>query len=210
MICCAELRWFFHQRLSAEVKNWFCGSRLCKEEALRSDHYLVLSGSNEVGVKVRDGRTFEIKARARLPEPFCLEPGASVGRQDTWVKWSLQDREVAGRLAAIENSKPEWVPVAKKRWLRKFRVDAAGQVEETDADTISDHGCRVELSEVTARDSQWWTMAFESFGEVNRATSLEQVARHFLRMLPHGVALTERDSMAYPEWLNRHLIKGPE
>ena len=199
----AELRWFFHQHPAAAAKDWFCGSRLCKEEEARTDHYLVLVGSNDVGVKLRDGRKLEIKARTRIPEPFSLETGASVGRKDAWVTWSHEDGEVAGRLAAHQSDPPEWVPVAKKRWLRKFRVDAAGQVEETDADTNVEHGCRVELSEVTVREAHWWTLAFESFGEVNRATNLEQVARHFLRMLPHGVALTERDSMAYPEWLNR-------
>jgi len=199
----AEVRWFYRQGLPVEVKSWFCGSKLCKEESGRTDHYLVLTGSKEVGVKVRDGRKLEIKARTAMPQPLSLETGASVGRQDQWVKWSHEDSDVAGRLAALEGSSPEWVPVAKQRWLRKFRVDAAGQVEETDADTMIDEGCRVELSVVKVRDSNWWTLAFESFGEGNRPASLEQVARHFLKVLPHGLALTEHDSMAYPEWLNR-------
>jgi hypothetical protein len=199
----AEIRWFHKQELPLGVKDWFCGSRLCKEEAARIDHYLVLPGSNEVGVKVRDGRKLEIKARTRMPQPLPLATGASVGRQDEWVKWSHEDSDVAGRLAALEGSSPEWVQVAKQRWLREFRVDDAGQVEETDADTMIDEGCKVELSVVKVRDSNWWTLAFESFGEVNRTTYLEQVALHFLKMLPHGVALTERDSMAYPEWLSR-------
>jgi len=200
----AEVRWFYRQQIPLEAKNWFCGSKLCKEEEARTDHYLVLTGSNEVGVKVRGGGEFEIKARTRSPEPLSLATGASVGRQDAWVKWSLGDSEAAARLAAIGSGSSEWVPVAKKRWLRKFRLEPAGNVEETDADTELDRGCKVEMSEVTARGSQWWTLAFESFGEGNRAADLEQVARHFLKTLPHGLALTERDSMAYPEWLN-HL-----
>jgi len=199
----AEIRWFYKQELPLGVKDWFCGSRLCKEEAARTDHYLVLPGSNEVGVKVRDGRKLEIKARTRMPQPFFLATGASVGKQDTWVKWSREDREVADRLAALEDASPEWVAVAKKRWIRKFRLDAADNVEETDPGTELDRGYEVELSEVTVRGEPWWTLAFESFGEVNRTTYLEQVALHVLKMLPHGVALTERDSMAYPEWLSR-------
>ena len=199
----AEVRWFYHQPIPSEVKTWFCGSRLCKEEAVRTDHYLVLAGSNEVGVKVREERKFEIKARTQSPEPFSLATGASVGRQDAWVKWSLEDCEAAGRLATIGSGSSEWTPVTKKRWLRKFRVEAAGQVEEIDSDATVEHGCRVELSEVTVRDSQWWSLAFQSFGDVDRATNLEQVARHFLKALPHGMALTERSSIAYPEWLNR-------
>jgi hypothetical protein len=198
-----ELRWFFRQHLPEEVKDWFCGSKLCKEEALRTDRYLVFSGSNEVGVKVRDGHKFEIKARTRMPEPFSLATGASVGRQDAWVKWSLADDEVAGRLAALEASTEEWVQVAKKRWLREFRIDDTGQLEETDANAMAESGCRAELTEVNIRGSHWWTLAFESFGEGSRTADLEQVAHHFLKMLPKGLALTERDSMSYPEWLSR-------
>jgi len=138
-----------------------------------------------------------------MPESFPLATGASVGRQDAWVKWTHEDSAVAGRLAATGDGSPHWITVAKKRWLRKFRIDPAGNVEETDPYATEDDRCRAELAEVDVRGSHWWTLAFDSFGEVDRATGLEQVARHFLKMLPHGLALTERDSMAYPEWLNR-------
>ncbi len=200
----AEVRWFYRNQMPPQVMSWFCGSRLCREEAARTDHYLILRGSNEVGVKVRGGEMFEIKARTRMPQPLLLATGASVGRQDAWVRWSLEDREAAVRLAAVGTGSSEWIPVTKKRWLRKFSFEVGGEVEETDVDAVTEHGCRVELSELNALDSKWWTLAFESFGEVNRSTYLEQVARHFLRVLPeHGLALTERDSMAFPEWLNR-------
>jgi len=202
----AEVRWFYPGRLTKEVRDWFCSARLCKEEALRTDRYLVFPHSNEVGVKVRDGVMLEIKSRTSVPEPFSLATGASVGRQDAWMKWKIEDSAVAGRLAALEGDSPHWVSVTKKRWLRKFRVDPAGNVEETDPDATEDDRCRAELAEVAVGNSHWWTVAFDSFGPGKRVAELEQVARHFLKMLPHGLALTERDSMAYPEWLNR--LKG--
>ncbi len=198
----AEVRWFYRQPTPPEVKDWFCGSRLCKEEPERTDHYLVLTGSSEVGVKVRDGQEFEIKARTTAPEPLLLTTGSSVGRQDAWIKWSLDDCEAAARLAAIGSKSSEWTPVVKQRWLREFQIDPAGQVEEIDTDAEVEHGCRIELSEVAARGSDWWTLAFESFGATNRTEILEQVARHFLKVLPPGLVLRERASMAYPEWLN--------
>jgi hypothetical protein len=185
------------------VKRWFCGSRLCARETARADHYLVLPGGSEVGVKLRGGRVFEIKVRTKPPEPFSLSNGATLGRQDAWTKWSLNDDEVASRLARQAGSAPHWVPVAKKRWLREFRTGRAGSIDETNPDPMSERGVKVELAEVSIPGSYWWTLAFESFGEGNRASDLEQVAHHFLKVLPHGLALTERDSMAYPEWLHR-------
>jgi len=199
----AEIRWFYRDQLPKGVRDWFCATKLCEEEKDRTDRYLVLHGSNEIGVKVREGLKFEIKARTKPPEAFSLETGASVGRQDAWVKWTLEDSAIAGRLAELEGISPDWVPVAKKRWLRRFHIDPTGNLEETDPDAPEDDYCRAELAEVGVRDSHWWTLAFDSFGEGNRAARLERVARHFLRILPHGLALTERDSMAYPEWLNR-------
>ena len=114
-----ELRWFFRQRLPSEVKDWFCGSRLCKEEALRNDRHLVSTGSNEVGVKVRDGHKFEIEARTRMPEPFSLATGASVGRQDAWGRWSLADDEVAGRLRRISPLLMVLHGQVEHQWQRK-------------------------------------------------------------------------------------------
>lgn len=114
-----EPRWLFRQRLPSEVKDWFCGSRLCKEEALRNDRHLVSTGSNEVGVKVRDGHKFEIEARTRMPEPFSPATGASVGRQDAWVRWSLADDEVAGRLHLISPLLTVWHGRVRHRWQRK-------------------------------------------------------------------------------------------
>jgi len=64
-----------------------------------------------------------------------------------------------------------------------FRLNAADHVEETDPDTELDRGCKIELSEVTVRGEPWWTLAFESFGEGNRAMNLEPFALHFLKML---------------------------
>ena len=105
----AEVRWFFRGRPPAGVEEWFCGSKLCKEETARVDRYVLLPGSSEVGVKVRDGQKFEVKARTKPPKPFALATGASLGRQDEWVKWSLEDPGAVGKLAAISDSSPEWV-----------------------------------------------------------------------------------------------------
>ena len=199
----AELRWFFTGNLPPQVREWFCGTTQCREETPRTDDYLVLRGSNDVGVKIRDGRTLEIKARTRAPEPFSLASGATVGRQDSWTKWKHEDSEVAGRLAALANGSADWMTVTKKRWLRKFRIGLAGGVEETDPDAAVADGCRAELTELSVRNASCWTLAFDSFGPGDSVAELGQVARHFLKVLPHGLALTERDSMAYPEWLNR-------
>jgi hypothetical protein len=118
------------------------------------------------------------------------------------VKWSHEDTEMADRLAGLRFSDPLWVSVIKERWLRKFQLDDQ-LLAEVDAESEPDRGCKIELARVTPPDSQWWSLAFESFGPTPLPADVARTAAHFLRLLPHGLALTERDSMAYPEWLNR-------
>jgi hypothetical protein len=198
----AELRWFFKGPLPSSVKEWFCGSKLCREERSRTDHYLVFPGSNSVGLKIRDGRKLQAKARVREPEPFSLPGGAVIGRLDSWVKWSNDDEDVAGRLAGLRFGDPLWVSVIKERSMRKFQLDDQ-HVTEVDANTRQDRGCTVELTRITLPDSLWWSLAFESFGPTPLTDDVARTAAHFLKLIPDGLVLTERDSMAYPEWLNR-------
>jgi hypothetical protein len=197
-----ELRWFFSGMFTTAVKDWFCGSELCKEEKSRTDHYLVFPGSKSVGLKIRDGKKLEVKARVKEPEQFSLPGGAIVGRLDSWVKWSCDDTEMAGRLADLRFGDPLWVSVITERWLRKFHLDDQ-LLAEVDADSQPDRGCKIELARVTPPDSHWWSLAFESFGPTPLPADVARTADHFLKLLPHGLALAERDSMSYPEWLSR-------
>jgi hypothetical protein len=131
-----------------------------------------------------------------------LPGGAIVGRLDSWVKWSYDDAEMAGRLADLRFGDPLWVSVITERWLRKFHLDDQ-LLAEVDADSQPDRGCKIELARVTLPDSQWWSLAFESFGPTPLPADVARTADHFLKLLPHGLALAERDSMSYPEWLGR-------
>jgi hypothetical protein len=198
----AELRWFFNGPFPSGVREWFCGSDLCRLEKARTDHYLVFPGSNSVGVKVRDGKKFQVKARVSEPGPFSLPAGIAVGRLDSWVKWSYKDAEMSERLANLRFGDPLWVSVIKERWLRKFQLDDR-ELTEVDADMRYDRGCTIELTDITVKDSLWWTLAFESFGPTPLPADVVRAAHHFLNLLPQGLVLTERDSMSYPEWLSR-------
>ena len=55
-----ELRWFADGPLPGSVRAWFAGPADAAEE--RCDRYL-LDGAVDIGIKVRGGRTLELKAR---------------------------------------------------------------------------------------------------------------------------------------------------
>ena len=74
--------------------------------------------------------------------------------------------------------------------------------KKTDPGTELDRSCKIELSEVTVRGEPWWTLAFESIGEGNRAMNLEPFALHFLKMLRWPCPCRARlDGL--PEWLSK-------
>lgn len=198
----AELRWFYRGNLPPDVKEWFCGSRLCRDEEVRTDHYLVFENSAEVGVKLRDGKVLEIKARLRSPIPWSLPGTGPLGRIDAWAKWKDDDPALVGHLAQLRFGDRQWVTVIKDRWLRKFAVTAAG-IEEVDAKDLPKRGVTLEVTGVLVNDQHWWTVAFESFGDILRPEDVDAVADHFLKLLPKSLVLIENDSMSYPEWLNR-------
>ncbi|HEV7862505.1 MAG TPA: hypothetical protein VGR20_07380, partial [Acidimicrobiia bacterium] len=58
----AELRWFFRGPPPGPVVAWF--ERAADPPQTRSDSYLVLPGTDALGLKVRGGTTrFELKVR---------------------------------------------------------------------------------------------------------------------------------------------------
>ena len=82
----AEVRWFFLDRPSGEVKKWLSLGEKHREEE-RVDKYVLFPGCQAAGVKLRQGK-FEIKTLARLvgEEEFMAGVGGIV---DTWVKLTL-------------------------------------------------------------------------------------------------------------------------
>jgi hypothetical protein len=183
----AELRWFFRESPPEPVVAWF-EERTDPPQA-RSDSYLVLPGTDALGVKTRGGTTrFELKLRPGPPSPLTLAEGVS-GQLEEWQRWSFSRPGISRFLPRLGLPKQGWLEVGKRRRLATipYRGDA---------------GCRVELTALSVRGQQWSTVGFESFGpEPDLVPALRAAAEQFFGSvaLPGGFG-AER-SCGYPGWL---------
>lgn len=202
----AEIRWFFRGTFPTDVKDWFCGSRLCKEEKSRTDHFLVFPGGTHTTVSLRESG-LEIKARQGSPEPFVLPGGAAVGRLDTWAGWTHADRATVDHFSQLRFTETGWLSVIGERWLRRFRIDAQG-LDEVDPDSRPERGALADLAQLAVDRKRWWTLGFESFGPTQRSDDAVAAATHFLRVLPRSLALGDHVALSCPEWLAL-VARGP-
>jgi hypothetical protein len=206
MLHTAEVRWFVPGRLPDAVFEWFWhGARPCAPSA-REDRYLLLPGCETVGVKLRWGTTYDVKARVG-PGHAAAYPSGVEGVRERWVKWSCDDERVVTRLAALSAENEEWLVLRKERYLRLFSMDSARPVE-VDAYDPGVMGCHVELTGVMAGETNRvgaWTFGLEAYGERERlVAALDATVLAFFSHRPNPpVPLTAAASMGYPAWLSR-------
>ena len=183
----AELRWFFREQPPGPVRAWF--ENAAGPPRSRSDQYLVLDGTDALGVKIRGGTTrFELKLRPSPGGPLALLGGVS-GQVEEWQRWSFARPGISRFLPRLGLPKDRWVTVGKERRLATvpYRGDA---------------GCRVELTALKALSQEWTTIGFEAFGpEPDLVPALTAAAEGFFGSLDPPDGLGAALSCGYPGWL---------
>ena len=183
----AELRWFFRRPPPPQLEGWF--EKVADPPETRTDSYLVLSGTDALGVKIRGGTTkFELKVRPRPSERLGL-PGGITGELEEWQRWSFARPGVARILPRLGLPKAHWVKVEKRRSMTTipFRDDA---------------GCRVEITGLQTQGQQWTTVGFESYGpEADLVPALEAAADAVFGSIDLPGSLDADLSCGYPGWL---------
>ena len=183
----AELRWFFRSAPPRPVVDWI--EKTSDPLATRTDCYLLLPGTDALGVKVRGGTTrLELKLRARPPQPLGL-PGGVTGQLEEWQRWSLPRPGITRLFPRMALPKEQWIEVTKQRRL-------------TTVPYGNDAGCRVEFTALRARDQEWTTVGFESFGpDAGLVPALEAAAGELFGSIDLPGDLSADLSCGYPGWL---------
>jgi hypothetical protein len=183
----AELRWFFRRPPPQPVVDWF--EKAADPPETRTDCYLVLPGTDALGVKVRGGTTrLELKLRPRPPERLGL-PGGVTGDLEEWQRWSLPRPAITRLFPRLGLPKERWIEVTKERRLTTiaYRGDA---------------GCRVELTALRSQGQEWSTVGFESYGpDADLVPALEAAADELFGSIDLPGNLGADLSCGYPGWL---------
>ncbi len=191
-----EVRWLLPGQLDAAVARWF--GRFPAETESREDSYLVNPDLCGLSVKVRAGRSFEMKIYHGTAGMLDV-PGRAHGRIQSWQKWSFP----VGPLGQDSDAPSGWTRIRKRRRLSRFRLASEGIAEGVPR-RADEPGCTVELTEVRVRDETWWSLAFEAAGPADLLLGALQgtAALIFAQALPGGAELGPGDCRSYAEWLS--------
>lgn len=197
----AEARWFFRGPVPLEVEAWFQqGAGRVAQEPPRTDRYLHLPDTDDLNIKLREGR-LEIKRRVGDADTVCLHERVG-GVVEVWHKWSFGLAETGeDRVDAVSPDGP-WIAVRKERRLRAYRVKRGRQVVALTSSEPPAEGCELELSTIEAAGQIWWSLAFEAFGDLSALRdNLVLVAQHVLN-IREPPALEAGASRGYASWLS--------
>jgi len=192
-----EVRWIFPGELAGVVAGWF--ARFPAEATVLEDAYLLDPHLPGLSVKVRGGRTLDVKAYRG--SPGLLEvAGRARGRLESWEKWSFPH----GPASLGGAGSAGWRPVSKRRRISWFSL-TGGPARAGDLGLAGAPGCAVELTDVHTGGEAWWTLGFEATGpsDLLRGELDAVAALVFALALPGGLELGMDDSRSYAQWLRR-------
>lgn len=195
-----EVRWFIDpaDEVAEALDAWFEG---VADEGERVDHYVVLAGRDDLGLKarIRQGHAPKLELKMRLGSLGIVRLAPHVtGRVERWRKLSL-DGEDPGRPADTA-----WVEVHKERRQRKLEIEQ-GVATEVASNVEPSLGAGVELTRLRYRHARGqgrcWTLGVEAFGPAPELLpallSACQLAFREMRL----AGLDAARSHGYPAWL---------
>jgi hypothetical protein len=190
-----ELRWFAGGRLPAGVAAWFAHDGAVGVREERCDKYR-LDGRRDRGIKLRAGRTLELKIRQSLGQRLTVGAGLT-GQVEAWRKWSPADSLVEC------NASLTMVDVHKTVTKRRFSVGGDECASAGDAALPAAGGVDVEVVAITVEGVESWTFAFSAFGpgasRCGAIVSASQALFAGTRVPEIGFLLGR--SSSYPSWL---------
>jgi hypothetical protein len=169
----------------------------------RRDRYLC-DGRTDVGVKIRNGETLELKTRLTTGPVVDLGAGL-IGNIERWRKWTLGGADLDRPLSPRRIDADGWIDLDKRIAKRRFLLD--GIEVEYSPQLPHEPSCDVEIVDVRAAGEAAWSFAFAAHGP--RGSRLATVRSAAQAVLADG-GPTWRDgglgrhaSMGYPEWIGR-------
>jgi len=198
----AEIRWFIKGEIPQQIREWFNDfDNAPVQQAMRTDYYLALPGTEAMGIQMREGR-LEFKQRIDN-ENERLEMGNCHGKIECWQKWSFGLDDIPAGLKSIISYPESWRGISKERSLHMFILPESGIPEVHHHDVALENACILELTKVGVQDTgeKWWSVGFEAFGELQNLRSTLLSVLKYTMLNPNALEMKLDDSYGYPAWI---------
>jgi len=201
MLKSTEIRWFFEGKIPIRVTKILKEARLDISEN-RIDHYLLVLGCDNIGIKIRNSR-LEIKRR-RDVQPYYISKLNISGNIEWWERWEWNDRTNCNEIEQLvfKDDKNPWIRVDKKRWQKKFNVRDNDLIPVPSQVLYSD--LAMEITELKSNRKSWWAIGFDSFTDQNHSFFDNLIET--CSVLHLEVELKKEWSFGYPRWLSQVII----
>ena len=197
-----EVRWFFEGFPDKGFTDWFNHGNPILWDIIedRTDIYLVVPGSNDMGIKFRgDEKFFEIKGRRSIIGIQEFTPTV-FGVMERWIKWSYDVSQSVEWIDGILRFATGQVRVTKQRFQRKFSFNKDNEFCEIGLQEQADRGAYAEVTQLIARNNNYWTLGFEALPDYSISSeSFIKVVSMTLKDSPLPMDL--KQSLSYPAWL---------
>jgi hypothetical protein len=201
-----EMRWFYPGIPPATVEHWFfadCPGELLGTPDEREDVYLYTTPVCEyLGVKLRQGK---LEVKWRKAELGVIQIGQNCQTKlEKWVKWVCDDPSATNMTPVSVLDNGAWISVKKNRSQRiyKINIDSDKEIQLLPIQQPIDEACALEFTKLNINGNDWWTVAFEVFGEdISLMDMLFPVSDLILKSYPEA-DLQAQNSFAYPRWLS--------
>jgi hypothetical protein len=198
-----EVRWFDRGITPPAILSRF--SKIHPKvwaEPEHTDYYYSLLNDDTIGIKLRENR-IEIKKRRAVSKLIRFTSQAA-GVLETWEKWSIALHPVEINFNEIADG-TIWFGIRKQRNLQRYQL-----TESLIPIPVAYHrrvppGFTLELSQITIKQENWWTMAFEFYETANNPiTEIQNIIKEIVSSLPN-LRLDSQLSFGYPQFLNRNI-----
>ena len=197
-----EVRWFFEGFPDKGFTDWFNHGNPILWDIIedRTDIYLVVPGSINMGIKFRgDEKFFEIKGRRSIIGIQEFTPTV-FGVMERWIKWSYDVSQSDEWIDGILHSATGQVRVTKQRFQRKFNFGKDNEPHEIELSELSDIGVYAEITKLTVQKNNYWSVGFEAFPYYSISSeSFVKLVSMTLEDSPMSMDL--KQSLSYPAWL---------
>ena len=200
MLESVEIRWFLQGRMPDNLYSIFDDSDIQSKWEIRSDYYLLIEDSGNIGIKLRNSR-LELKW-LKKSNNFTLPQLNVDGKIEYWVRWEWDDTKSFNDILQFIhlNKDNPWIKVDKSRFQKKFKIHGDSLVDVSSESIHFDYA--IEITQLKIYEQSWWSIGFDSFLKDGHEYFFTQLIKRYVDR-EISPLLKPDLSYGYPKWISK-------